>query len=130
MATEIETAALGAVKAFQDAFRAQDYAALAAALNYPHIRLAKSRFEIYATPEEFIAYQLDRKGTLKAENWHTTVTRSLNIVHAGEDKVHIAITNDRCHADGTAYNRFETLWIATRQAGHWGIQFRSSFLLS
>ena len=53
---------------------------------------------------------------------------SVQVVHSGEDKVHVAIRNDRCRADGTVYNQFDTLWIATLQDGHWGIQFRSSYL--
>ena len=31
-------------------------------------------------------------------------------------------------ADGSIYHRFKSLWIATEQDGHWGIQFRSSYL--
>ncbi len=31
---------------------------------------------------------------------------------------------------GTVYNQFETFWIATCQDTHWGIQFRSSYLIT
>ena len=48
-------------------------------------------------------------------------------VQIGEDKVHLAITNDRCRKDGTVYKTFETLWIATKLNGRWAVQFRSSF---
>ena len=47
---------------------------------------------------------------------------------AAMHKVHLAITNERRHADGTVYKRFDTFWIATCVDGHWGIQFRSSYL--
>ncbi|MBT3533472.1 MAG: hypothetical protein HN478_06315, partial [Rhodospirillaceae bacterium] len=49
-------------------------------------------------------------------------------IQSGPDKVHLRLEIDRCHEDDTVYNKFDTLWIATRQDGHWGIQFRSSYL--
>jgi hypothetical protein len=42
----------------------------------------------------------------------------------------MALSIDRCHADDSVYNQFETLWIATEVDGHWGIQFRSSYLVT
>ena len=53
---------------------------------------------------------------------------SISVVHASNDKVHMSLAIDRCHEDGTVYNQFDTLWIATLQDEHWGIQFRSSYL--
>ena len=52
----------------------------------------------------------------------------IEAIHAGTDKVHLALTVDRCRADGSVYNSFETFWVATLQDEHWGIAFRSSFL--
>ena len=46
----------------------------------------------------------------------------------GEDKVQIALGIDRLDASGRVYRPFDTLWIATLVDGHWGIQFRSSYL--
>ena len=40
----------------------------------------------------------------------------------------MSLTIHRCHEDGSVYNTFDTLWIATCDDGHWGIQFRSSYL--
>jgi len=34
----------------------------------------------------------------------------------------------RRREDGTVYNEFDSLWIVTEQDGHWGVQFRSSYL--
>ena len=121
-------AGAAAARAFLDAFNAQDFEALAASLNYPHVRLANGRFETieshgaFVERAPFIARQLEKEG------WHHTAMTSLEVVHEGEDKVHLALTYDRCHADGSVYNTFDTLWIATFQDAHWGIQFRSSYL--
>ena len=117
-----------AVKFFIDTFNAQDHTQHARALNYPHIRLANGKFARLDSAEQFAEISAANETRLRGEGWDHTVVRSLEIVHAGEDKVHIAITNDRCSADGTVYKSFETFWIATLVDGHWGIQFRSSYL--
>ena len=65
---------------------------------------------------------------LRAEGWHTTVTKSIDAVQAGSEKVHLVIRQSRQHADGTEYNGFDTLWIFTKIDGKWGVRFRSSFL--
>ena len=128
MSSQNEAAALGAVAAFLDAFNAQDYGALADSLNYPHIRLANDRFATIQSREAFVSRSDAAKRSLDAEGWHHTVMTSAEVVHGGKDKVHLAIRFDRCHEDGSVYNTFDTLWIATQQDAHWGIQFRSSFL--
>ena len=117
-----------AVEFFIDTFNAQEHEAHAQALNYPHVRLANGRFARLESAEQFEKICVANEERLKAEGWHHTVVRSLEIIHVGEDKVHVAITNDRCHEDGTVYNSFDTFWIATCVDGHWGIQFRSSYL--
>ncbi len=117
-----------AVEAFIDSFNAQDHERHADTLNYPHIRLADGKFTTIDSAETFIAGCRRNEPRLREEGWHHTVVASLEVLHAGTDKAHIAIRNDRCRADGTVYHSFDTFWIATRQDGHWGIQFRSSFL--
>ena len=117
-----------ATRAFVDAFNAQNHEALAATLNYPHIRLAGGRYMTVDTPEQFAEGSASRETRLRAEGWHHTLIRSLEVVHSGAEKEHIALAIDRCSEDGEVYNSFDTLWIATLQDSHWGIQFRSSFL--
>lgn len=119
---------VSAAQAFIDAFNAQDHEALARSLNYPHVRLANGSFVTIESAEQFAALSARGKSRLEAEGWHHTVMKSAEVVHRGEDKVHVALTVDRCHEDGSVYNQFDTLWIATCQDGHWGIQFRSSYL--
>lgn len=127
---EVEIAAQAVAERFIAAFNAQDHDALAETLNYPHVRLANGRFTTIDAKADFVALSALGKTQLAAEGWDHTVTTQLVIVHSGPDKVHLALTNDRCRADGTVYNQFATLWIVTLQDGHWGIQFRSSYLLT
>lgn len=121
-------AAIAAMQGFIDAFNAQNHEALADTLNYPHIRLANGAFTEIPTREAFIERSRAGKARLTAEGWARTTVAKVVAIHVGSDKVHLAITNERRHADGTVYKRFDTFWIATCVDGHWGIQFRSSYL--
>lgn len=120
--------AIAVVEAFTATFNAQDHERHAETLNYPHIRFANGQFRMIENAEAFIDGCRRGESRLREEGWDHTVVASLEVIHSGKDKVHIAITNDRCRADGTVYHSFDTFWIATLVDGHWGIQFRSSFL--
>ncbi|MFT7652594.1 MAG: hypothetical protein ACI9ON_001762 [Limisphaerales bacterium] len=113
---------------FIRAFNDLDHGALARTLNFPHTRLAQGRFVTIETASEFVKLSQKSEKTLLAEGWHHTALRTIEPVHAGSNKVHLAMTIDRCQSDGTVYNAFDTFWIATLVDDHWGIQFRSSFL--
>ena len=117
-------------EAFVRSFNAHDHKRQAETLNYPHIRLANGRFATIENAEAYIAGAGRGEARMQEEGWHHTVVASLEVVHAGKDKVHLALRNDRCRADGSVYLSFDTFWIATLVDGHWGIQFRSSFLHS
>lgn len=123
-----DAAATSTAQRFIKAFNAQDHEALADTLNYPHIRLANDRFVTVDNRDDFVAMSARNKPRLDAEGWHHTVLTSIEVVHSGESKVHLSLAIDRCHEDGTVYNQFDTLWIATCDDGHWGIAFRSSYL--
>jgi hypothetical protein len=125
-----ESPGIDAARAFIDAFNAQDHERLAGTLNYPHVRLANGHFVTIESAEAFVARSRKGKAMLEAENWDHTVLESAEVIHSGPDKVHMALGIDRCHADGTVYNHFETFWIATLVDDYWGIQFRSSYLVT
>jgi hypothetical protein len=121
-------AAMDVARRFIETFNAQDHEGLADTLNYPHVRLALGRFATVERREDFVEISKRGKSRLADEGWHHTEVASMEVVHEGDDKVHLAIRNHRCREDGTPYNTFDTLWIATLVDGHWGIQFRSSYL--
>ena len=121
-------AGIAAAQAFIDAFNAQHHARLAATLNYPHVRLANGRFARIESAAEFERRSEQGAAHLAAEGWHHSEIKRIDVVHADANKVHLAMTVSRHRADGSVYNAFDTLWIATLAGGHWGIQFRSSYL--
>jgi len=122
-------AAIKAVNAYIDAFNQEDIDAMSASFNFPHVRLARGRFYTFDSADQFNKQSERLADSLAAEGWHHTVVESAEIIHDGEEKVHVAMTVSRRNAADETYNRFNTLWIATLQDGHWGIQFRSSYLV-
>ncbi len=120
-----------AVEAFTrwaEGFNARDSDRMVAEMHFPHMRLSGSEFQTWQTEQDFRGPQDAMTEQLRAEGWHTTVTKSITPVQTGPDKVHLVIRQSRQHEDGTEYNGFDTLWIFTKIDGKWGVQFRSSFL--
>jgi len=123
-----ESSAIATAQAFIDAFNSQDHEQLARTLNYPHTRLALGHFRTFDSAQESVAASTAAEPRLADEDWHHSVIAEIESVHVAADKVHLAMTVERCHENGMVYNTFDTLWIATFDQNHWGIKFRSSFL--
>ena len=115
-----------AVRAFIDAFNKLDSEAMADALNFAHIRFVGGQFVVFESRGDFVRRQDATKSAREAEGWHHSVIESLAVIHEAPDKVHLATEFTQRRADESVYGRFYSLWIATLQDGHWGIQFRSS----
>jgi hypothetical protein len=130
MTHDSSAGAVAAVRNYIAAFNTRDAHGMADAFNFPHVRLAKGVFTHIESRELFVSRQAHVSELLLEEGWARTVAQSIDVVHVGADKVHLDIEYTRHHADGAVYSRFRTLWIATLVDGHWGVQFRSSFLTS
>lgn len=119
-----EAEARRAVEAFFEGFNARDVAKMRDAFNFPHVRLASGRVVVVESAEQF---RVPFDALVAAEGWHHSTLDSITAVHARADKVHFDVRFSRYHEDGTRYASYETLWVVTRQEGHWGVQARSSF---
>lgn len=126
--TDPASEATAAFKRWSAAFNARDSDRMVAEMHFPHMRLSGTEFQTWQAEQDFLEVQDQMTGQLRAEGWHTTVTKSIDAVQAGPEKVHLVIRQSRQRADGTEYNGFDTLWIFTNINGKWGVQFRSSFL--
>ncbi len=122
--------AIASFRRWSTAFNARETEAQLAEMHFPHLRLAKNRFQWWEMTGDFKAAQDEVTRRLEEEEWHHTASLSINPVQVGVDKVHLAIRQSRQHEDGTEYNGFDTLWIFTRLNDRWGVQFRSSFLIN
>jgi len=128
LTVDAEKQGIAVAEAFIDAFNAQDHERLAQTRIAPHVRLAGGRFTTIDNADDFATGRRRGECRLAEEGWHHTVTTAMEVVHSDDQKVHLSMRNDRCREDGSVYLGFDTLWIATRMDGHWGIQFRSSYL--
>ena len=108
---------------FMAAFNARDIEAWDKTFNFPSVRLASNTMVILEsglrTPDMFT------RGAL-AEWDHSAWTRR-EVIHAGADKVHIDTRFTRYRKDGSVIGGFDSIYVVTRQDGHWGVKIRSSF---
>ena len=121
---ESVAAALATLDAFMAALNRRDEVALNATLHFPHVRLASGQVTVWETPGTYrIADFLGRAG----DGWHESRWDERTVIHAGPDKVHLAVVFSRWRADATLIGRYRSLYVVTRREGTWGIQARSSF---
>ena len=116
-------AAQGVLDAFMTAFNARDIPAWEDTFNFPSVRLSGQGLLILnkgeLKPEKFTTGALAQ--------WDHSAWDRREIIHAGPDKVHIDTRFTRYRKDGPVIGGFDSIYIVTRQDGHWGIKIRSSF---
>jgi hypothetical protein len=116
-------AAMKCLDDFMAAFNARDLAAFEKTFNFPSVRLASNTLVIlepgYHKPRMF------EVGALAG--WHHSAWERRNVIHAGDDKVHVDTRFTRHRADGSVIGSFDSIYVVTRENGHWGIKARSSF---
>jgi hypothetical protein len=120
---DVIAAAQTCLDEFMAAFNARDLPAFEKTFNFPSVRLASNTLVIiepgYHKPEMF------ERGALA--DWHHSAWERRNVIHAGADKVHIDTRFTRYRADGSSIGSFDSIYVVTRENGHWGIKARSSF---
>jgi len=122
-----EQPALATLDAFMAAFNRRDCRAVAAALNFPHVRLAGGRVAVFATADGFVRAR-EAVGTSALEaGWGRSAWDAREVIHSGADKVHLAVQFTRYAADGRPLASYRSLWIVILVDGHWGVQAPSSF---
>ena len=121
--TDSIASAMDCLDAFMAAFNARDLKAFEATFNFPSVRLASNTLAIiepgYHQPQMF------EQGALK--DWDHSAWERREVIHAGEDKVHIDTRFTRYRADGSVIGGFDSIYVVTRENGHWGVKARSSF---
>lgn len=64
---------------------------------------------------------------LAAIGWHHSEWDHRKIIHTSDDKIHFDTCFTRYREDGSKIGVYESIYIVTKQDGHWGVQGRSSF---
>lgn len=124
MASESEQAAERLLEEWMAAFNARDMAAWEATFNYPSVRLASGRVVIIDGPGFHPPDLFER---LAATGWHHSEWDHYRVIHSSDDKVHFDTCFSRYRADGSRLGSYDSIYVVTRQEGHWGVQARSSF---
>lgn len=118
-----EAAAMACLDAFMTAFNARDMQAFEQTFNFPSIRLASNTMRIINKGDQTQA-TFDH-ASLK--EWDHSAWEKREIIHSGDDKVHIDTRFTRYREDGSIIGGFDSIYVVTCEDGHWGIKARSSF---
>ena len=117
-------AAMKVMDAYIDGLNRHDEPAVNAACNFPHVRLAGGKVVVWPNHGD---YKLGDFVARAGDGWHHSTWDERTPIHVGRDKVHLKVKFSRWREDNSLLGAFETIYIVTRQDGHWGIQARSSF---
>ena len=108
---------------FMTAFNARDIEAFEATFNFPSVRLASQGLVILKPGD----MKRERFTTGALADWDHSKWDRREVIHAGPDKVHIDTRFTRYRKDGSVIGGFDSIYVITRQDGHWGVKIRSSF---
>jgi hypothetical protein len=116
-------AAMRCLDDFMTAFNARDLPAFEATFNFPSVRLASNTLTVlepgHHTPAMFTTGPL--------ADWSHSAWERREVIHSGPDKVHIDTRFTRYRADGSIIGGFDSIYVVTRENGHWGVKARSSY---
>ena len=121
-----EQAVMRVLDDFIRALNARDAKGMAAACNFPHVRLASGAMRIWHTGEDF-SRDPELGGIPLEREWHSTTWDERKVLQASDAKFHVAVRFTRHTAKGEKVSTFDSLYILTRDNQHWGVQIRSSF---
>ena len=119
-----ETQVMQLLDEWMTAFNARDLKAWEATFNYPSVRLASGRVVLIDKPG---FHPRDLFERLAATGWHHSAWDRRDIINASEDKFHLDTCFTRYREDGSKIGVYDSIYVVTKQDGHWGVQARSSF---
>ena len=123
---ELETISMKVLTDFLVTFNTCDPMKWTSTLNFPHVRLAGGKVQVWKTPEE---YARDNAVDVLRErcNWAHTEWDDRKLIQAADDKIHIAVSVSRYTPEEKKIVSFDSFYIITNVDGHWGVQCRSSY---
>ena len=126
--------AIAVLDRYMDAVNRLDIEGIAEEYHFPHFRVVGKDLVIWETPLEALPMlSLPEEARRKAmenglgEGWYRTLWGSRAVVHADEEKVHVATELIRQREDGSVINRFNSFYVVTFDGGRWAIKGRSSY---
>lgn len=121
-AARSSAAAIVAVTAFMQAWNSHDEQKLAAAIHFPHVRIADGQVETWRTAADYLAGpEPGRQRT-----WYQTTIDSTRVVQATATGVNVLVSFSRLDRAGAVLTKDEGVFLAVPRDGTWKIQARST----
>ena len=99
-----------------------DPTALAAAVHYPHVRIADGLVEISKSADDWLAGpEPGRQRT-----WHQTRIDATKVAQTSANGANVTVTFSRLGRDGRVLSTDEGVFLAVLRDGAWKIQARST----
>jgi Fe-S cluster biosynthesis and repair protein YggX len=109
---------------FMETFNARDMESWSATLNYPHVRFSGGEVTVWDTKEDYAAVDIFKR--LEATGWHHSAWLSRDMILISENKLHISTIFQRYDTNNQPTKKYQSLYIVTKENGHWGVKARSS----
>ncbi len=120
--TAMRNSAREAVAAFMEAWNSNDAESLAAALHFPHVRIADNRLDYWESAEDYLSgTEIGRQRT-----WAETRIERSDVVQASSSAANVTLLYSRLSTQGEVLAQYEALFFVVRRNGEWKIQARSS----
>ena len=108
-------------------FNAKDVERWSKTMLFPHIRIASGGIILYPTASD-LESKIDLHQFAKDNNWSRSEWKTLDVIQASPDKVHVKVEFTRFDKTGEPYVSYNSLYVLQREKnGDWGIRARSSF---
>ena len=108
-------------------FNAKDVESWSKTMLFPHIRIASGEIVLYPTASD-LASKIDLHQFAQENNWSRSEWKTLDVIQASPEKVHVKVEFTRYDKTGEPYVSYNSLYILQREkTGYWGIRARSSF---
>ena len=122
--SDIEAEVTRTLDDYMSAWNRKDIAAWERTFQFPHYRLASGKMSVLERPG---LQDASKVWASAGGDWHHSRWDRRRIIHSSPEKVHVDTKFTRCRADGSVIGSFESLYILTKENGHWGVKLRSSF---
>ena len=108
-------------------FNAKDVESWSKTMLFPHIRIASGGIILYPSASD-LATKIDLHQFAQENNWSRSEWKTLDVIQASPEKVHVIVEFTRYDKTGEPYVSYNSLYVLQREkTGDWGIRARSSF---
>lgn len=119
-----EEQATAALHEFFAAFNAADNEALFAVNHVPQAILFEQNF-LYGENRDAAPVTVNFERLRDVEDWSRSEAENITPVHVTPDKAVIEFQFSRYNGNGERYRTVPAVWVITRKAEKWGVEFRS-----